>query len=129
MNNIWLIFYSLPLKKGPRIAVTEVSSLLTDELFAFMNEADFREAACLPYLLVKDETPSVRVAATKALGIVCLLSIYKEDLAFVEKFTQTLRPRLLADQNVNVRVWASWALANLCDSLVLLKFDPFPWFH
>ncbi|GFP81254.1 heat repeat-containing protein 6 [Phtheirospermum japonicum] len=63
-----------------------------------------------------DEVPSVRSAACRAIGVIaCFPQIYNS-VEVLEKFIHAAEHNAL-DKLVSVRITASWALANICDSL------------
>ncbi|XP_071446513.1 HEAT repeat-containing protein 6 [Hetaerina americana] len=67
----------------------------------------------------RDEEPTVKSAALRALGIYTLFPSLREDLHFLLDTFDTLQSALGNDHGRG-EVWskASWALANLCDALV-----------
>ncbi|KAF9995871.1 HEAT repeat-containing protein 6 [Entomortierella chlamydospora] len=67
-----------------------------------------------------DEHPSARAAACRAIGVFILFPSLREDSTHAVDLASTVLG-LCQDPNLNVRVRASWAVGNLCDSLVLLK--------
>ncbi|KAF8969068.1 HEAT repeat-containing protein 6 [Entomortierella lignicola] len=67
-----------------------------------------------------DEHPVARAAACRAIGVFILFPALREDNTHVVDMASTVLD-LCQDPNLNVRVRASWAVGNLCDSLVLLK--------
>ncbi|KAF9175295.1 HEAT repeat-containing protein 6 [Mortierella sp. AD010] len=67
-----------------------------------------------------DEHPSARAAACRAIGVFILFPSLREDSTHAVDLASTVLG-LCQDSNLNVRVRASWAVGNLCDSLVLLK--------
>ncbi|KAG0343185.1 HEAT repeat-containing protein 6 [Podila horticola] len=69
---------------------------------------------------VQDETPVARSSACRALGVFILFPFLREDSTHVLDMASAVLD-LCHDSNMTVRVRASWAVGNLCDSLVLLK--------
>ncbi|KAG0348556.1 HEAT repeat-containing protein 6 [Podila humilis] len=68
----------------------------------------------------QDDSPGTRSSTCRAIGVFILFPFFKEDSAhFLDMATTVLD--LCRDPNLGVRVRASWAVGNLCDSLVLLK--------
>ncbi|KAI3460726.1 hypothetical protein Pfo_017389 [Paulownia fortunei] len=66
---------------------------------------------------LNDEVPSVRSAACRAIGVIaCFPQIYHSSTEVLEKFIHAAEHNAL-DSLVSVRITASWALANICDSL------------
>ncbi|XP_057781200.1 uncharacterized protein LOC130999628 isoform X4 [Salvia miltiorrhiza] len=65
---------------------------------------------------LNDGVPLVRSAACRAIGVIgCFPQIY-HSAEVLEKFIQAAE-RNTCDSLVSVRITASWALANICDSL------------
>ncbi|PIN24648.1 hypothetical protein CDL12_02611 [Handroanthus impetiginosus] len=65
---------------------------------------------------VNDEVPSVRSAACRAIGVIaCFPQIYCST-EILEKFIHAAEHNVV-DSQLSVRITASWALANICDSL------------
>ncbi|KAL8459743.1 hypothetical protein ACS0TY_037015 [Phlomoides rotata] len=66
---------------------------------------------------LNDEVPSVRSAACRAIGVIaCFPQIYHSSTEVLEKFIHAAEHNS-RDSLVSVRITASWALANICDSL------------
>ncbi|CAO3627309.1 unnamed protein product [Mucor fragilis] len=96
------------------------------DCFASMSRAIFetfhyryqRLAVTLIFSLASDTDANVRAAACRALGVFVLFPSLREDPLF---FSDMLKAILLQkdDKTILVRVRASWAVANLCDALVL----------
>ncbi|KAM8720732.1 hypothetical protein ACLKA7_006727 [Drosophila subpalustris] len=61
--------------------------------------------------------PLVRAAALRALAVYVLHPTLRSDLVFVEH-TAELALRLIADNQLGVRIKAAWALGNISDALV-----------
>ncbi|KAF9393437.1 HEAT repeat-containing protein 6 [Podila verticillata] len=71
---------------------------------------------------VQDEAPVTRSSACRAIGVFILFPFLREDSTHVLDMASAVLS-LCHDPNMAVRVRASWAVGNLCDSLVLLKGD------
>ncbi|KAG0035670.1 HEAT repeat-containing protein 6 [Podila clonocystis] len=69
---------------------------------------------------VQDEAPVTRSSACRAIGVFILFPFLREDSTHVLDMASAVLD-LCHDPNMAVRVRASWAVGNLCDSLVLLK--------
>ncbi|KAG0078881.1 HEAT repeat-containing protein 6 [Podila epicladia] len=69
---------------------------------------------------VQDEAPVTRSSACRAIGVFILFPFLREDSAHVLDMSSAVLD-LCHDPSMAVRVRASWAVGNLCDSLVLLK--------
>jgi hypothetical protein len=63
--------------------------------------------------LCSDEAAAVRASACKTVGV--FISTWNSD--FISKSITILLRVLNSDSNLNARVWASWSIANLCDSI------------
>ncbi|KAK8947580.1 hypothetical protein KSP40_PGU011390 [Platanthera guangdongensis] len=90
---------------------------LTSTVFSILNK-DMQEFIISSAISVAldDETPSVKSAACRAIGVVVSFSqiIYNGNL--LTKFIRATE-FYTRDSTVLVRVTASWSLANICDSL------------
>lgn len=64
----------------------------------------------------KDEVPSVRSAACRAIGVIASFPRISESKNSLEELVNVILSNTL-DTSVSVRITASWALANICDSL------------
>ncbi|KAG0197753.1 HEAT repeat-containing protein 6 [Mortierella sp. GBA30] len=67
-----------------------------------------------------DENATVRAAACHAIGVFILFPSIREDSTHAVDMASTVLD-MCRDPNLTVRVRASWAVGNLCDSMVLLK--------
>ncbi|KAG0371907.1 HEAT repeat-containing protein 6 [Mortierella sp. AD032] len=67
-----------------------------------------------------DENAVARASACRAIGVFILFPSIREDYTSVVDMANSALD-LCRDPNLTVRVRASWAIGNLCDSLVLLK--------
>ncbi|KAF2895184.1 hypothetical protein ILUMI_10984 [Ignelater luminosus] len=66
----------------------------------------------------RDDENSVKAAAVRALAICVLYPSLREDSGFVVDVAETIH-QTLQDENMTVRIKASWSLGNLSDALVL----------
>ncbi|GAB2277718.1 hypothetical protein Dimus_012421 [Dionaea muscipula] len=84
---------------------------------------EFILSACI-IAAVRDEAPSVRSAACRAIGVIaCLPSVFTstENLhKFINAVDICTHHHL-----ISVRVPASWAMANICDSLRHMNFESY----
>ncbi|KAK2579621.1 hypothetical protein KPH14_011551 [Odynerus spinipes] len=69
---------------------------------------------------VRDEESAVRAASLRALGMLITLPPLEEDAGFLMDLADIVCFGL-EDQNLGVRIKATWALANLCDCLARRK--------
>ncbi|KAJ3047828.1 HEAT repeat-containing protein 6 [Rhizophlyctis rosea] len=80
-----------------------------------------RQFACLTLALgmVQDDDPTVRAAACRTLGVYVAYPVIldDQDMLFLIDVATTI-PQYVSDPNLNVRIRASWALANLCDAFI-----------
>lgn len=72
----------------------------------------------LLFACTKDEENTVRGAAVRALALCVLYPSLREDSGFVVDTAESIL-ETLKDENLTVRVKASWSLGNLSDALVL----------
>ncbi|KAF0524602.1 ARM repeat-containing protein [Gigaspora margarita] len=77
---------------------------------------------CIKILLnfSKDESATVRAAACRGLGVYILFPSLQQDTKFASDMALTVIQQM-SDQNLLVRVRSSWALGNLCDTMVILS--------
>ncbi|CAI8024384.1 HEAT repeat-containing protein 6 [Geodia barretti] len=80
-------------------------------------------AITLPLGLSRDATaaPSVSSGAVRVLGVYCTFPSLRQDQAFLQD-SQLAVLHALASSNQQMRVQASWALANLSDALTVSNF-------
>lgn len=65
---------------------------------------------------LRDDVPSVRSAACRAIGVITCFPLISESAEMLGKFTHAVEKNS-RDSLILVRIAASWALANICDSL------------
>ncbi|CAG8513418.1 4626_t:CDS:10, partial [Ambispora leptoticha] len=70
--------------------------------------------------MVQDESPNVRASACRALGVFILFPCLSEDTIFATDMALSVIQNI-SDTTLLVRIRSSWALGNLCDSLVTLS--------
>ncbi|KAK6184220.1 hypothetical protein SNE40_006730 [Patella caerulea] len=70
--------------------------------------------------LTNDDDKLVKSAAVRALGVYILYPCLKENVNFVADTANAVL-MCMEDSSINVRMKAAWAMANLCDALVLNK--------
>ncbi|RKP14741.1 armadillo-type protein [Piptocephalis cylindrospora] len=95
-------------------ALCEVISYVSSKVVEQLNRA--QRVFLITYLLgtAEDASASVRAAACRSLGI--WVALAREDELFLLDAANSLLSRG-SDEGINVRIRASWALANLCDTL------------
>ncbi|KAM7531528.1 hypothetical protein LguiB_034938 [Lonicera macranthoides] len=86
------VFFSLPKEKQDFILINSINAALNDEV------------------------PSVRSAACRAIGVIACLPQISQSAEILDKFIHAVEINT-RDPLVSVRITASWALANICDSL------------
>ncbi|CAG8564763.1 9383_t:CDS:10 [Ambispora gerdemannii] len=70
--------------------------------------------------MVQDESPNVRASACRTLGVFILFPCLSEDTIFATDMALSIIQNI-SDATLLVRIRSSWALGNLCDSLVTLS--------
>lgn len=75
-------------------------------------------AITLLFSLTSDTDANVRAAACRTLGVYVLFPSLREDPLFVSDMTKAVLAQK-DDKAIVVRVRATWAIANMCDALVL----------
>ncbi|CAJ0836243.1 12715_t:CDS:10, partial [Entrophospora sp. SA101] len=68
----------------------------------------------------KDESSSVKAAACRCLGVLVMFPCLNQDLKFISDMV-TIIIRHISDTNLMVKIRSSWALGNLCDTMVLSR--------
>ncbi|KAJ6244439.1 malaria antigen-related [Anaeramoeba flamelloides] len=90
----------------------------TPQIFEMLPEKLRVVCITLSFGATDDKINLVRAAACKTLGIYTLFERNREDSFFMSD-TAKILIKSLTDQNLKVRVMASWSLGNLCDALFL----------
>ncbi|CAG8437478.1 9765_t:CDS:10 [Scutellospora calospora] len=93
-------------------------SYIPANIFSSLPNRNF----CIKILLnySKDESANVRAAACRGLGVYILFPSLQQDTKFASDMALTVIQQM-SDQNLLVRVRSSWALGNLCDTMVILS--------
>ncbi|KAM1339707.1 hypothetical protein ACFX2I_038454 [Malus domestica] len=65
---------------------------------------------------VSDDVPSVRSAACRAIGVISMFPQVSQSAEILDKFVHAVEINT-RDPLISVRITASWALANICDSI------------
>ncbi|XP_077233476.1 ARM repeat superfamily protein isoform X2 [Tasmannia lanceolata] len=107
------------LHKAPMVRAASVTCFAgtTSSVFFLLpkEKQDFIISSVIS-LAISDEVPSVRAAACRAIGVIsCFPQIFESTEILVE-FIRAAEINT-HDTLVSVRITASWALANICDSL------------
>lgn len=71
----------------------------------------------LLFAAVRDEESAVRAAGVRALGVLVSAPVMEEDAGFLMDLAD-VASLATEDDNLGVRVKATWALASLCDTLL-----------
>ncbi|KAI8987688.1 armadillo-type protein [Mycotypha africana] len=101
-----------------RSAACDCFAALSQEVFEGLSVRFQRLAITLLFSLAADMNKYVRAAAYRTLGIFILFPSLREDPLFVSEMIKSLLSQK-DEKTVLIRVRASWAMANLCDALVL----------
>ncbi|KAH6806622.1 hypothetical protein C2S51_031453 [Perilla frutescens var. frutescens] len=97
-------------------SVTCFAGMTSSVFFSLPKDKQDYIISCSINAALNDEVPSVRSAACRAIGVIaCFPQIYRST-EILEKFIHAAE-RNTHDPLVSVRITASWALANICDSL------------
>ncbi|CAG5122678.1 unnamed protein product [Candidula unifasciata] len=103
-----------------RSGACECMANIGEEVFAKLPTARQMQCVTLVLGLAGDEDKLIRASAVRALGVYIMYSGLKEDVAFVLDAGKAILSCMGCPSNC-VRFKAAWALANLCDTLVLNK--------
>lgn len=98
-------------------AVSIFSNIIPETFETFGNQLSDRIIS-LVFSMMMDESPNVRQSACRTVGVFVLFNRLQNDYNFLKRAMQDFET-LLMDSSLNVRVRASWSLANLCDTLRL----------
>ncbi|NXL92525.1 HEAT6 protein, partial [Alectura lathami] len=97
-------------------ACDALSSILPE---AFSSLQDEQQVLCVTLLLGLNhsETPLLKAAAVRALGVYILFSCLRQDVMFVADTANSILDSL-QDKYLSVRAKAAWSLGNLTDTLI-----------
>ncbi|KAL1925631.1 uncharacterized protein VTP21DRAFT_514 [Calcarisporiella thermophila] len=103
------------------IACDIISNISEDQ---YQQLSQKQQLLLVPLLLglAQDENCFVRASACRALGILVLYRILREDILFVADMAEVMILQS-TDSQLSVRIRASWSLGNLCDTLGQLWDD------
>ncbi|NXC44094.1 HEAT6 protein, partial [Penelope pileata] len=98
-------------------ACDALSSILPEAFSSLQND---QQILCITLLLGLNhsETPLVKAAAVRALGVYILFSCLRQDVMFVADTANAIL-NSLHDKSPNVRAKAAWSLGNLTDTLIV----------
>ncbi|XVF53243.1 hypothetical protein PTKIN_Ptkin05aG0084100 [Pterospermum kingtungense] len=97
-------------------SVTCFAGITSSVFFTLTKEKQDFVVSSLITTAKHDKVPSVRSAACRAIGVVSCFQKYSESAEILGKFIHAVEVNT-HDPVVSVRIPASWALANICDSL------------
>jgi len=103
-------------QQSVRAAAVSIFSNIVPSTFDTFSDNISQEIITLVFSTIKDESPNVRTAACRTIGVFVLFSRLQNNLEFMKSSMRSFEA-LLEDKVLNVRVRASWSIANLCDSL------------
>lgn len=69
--------------------------------------------------LSRDENPSVKSSAVRALGVLCQYYSLPDDIGFLLDCSERIGEGLGSNESLTVRIQAGWAVGNLTDSFLL----------
>ncbi|TXG50166.1 hypothetical protein EZV62_022690 [Acer yangbiense] len=97
-------------------SVTCFAGITSSVFFSLMEETHDFIISSLINAALHDEVPSVRSAACRAIGVISCFPQISQSAVILDKFIHAVEINT-RDPLVSVRITASWALANICDSL------------
>ncbi|OMO95180.1 Armadillo-like helical [Corchorus capsularis] len=97
-------------------SVTCFAGITSSVFFALTKEKQDFVVSSLISAAMHDKVPSVRSAACRAIGVISCFQKISESAEILGKFIHAVEMNT-HDAVVSVRIPASWALANICDSL------------
>ncbi|KAL6349295.1 hypothetical protein AAG906_033951 [Vitis piasezkii] len=109
-----ILWHTFPMVRAA--SVTCFAGITSSVFFSLTKEKQDFILSSLINAAVNDEVPSVRSAGCRAIGVItCFLQI-SQSAETLQKFIHAVESNT-RDPLVLVRITASWALANICDSL------------
>ncbi|KAI9092290.1 hypothetical protein K1719_027790 [Acacia pycnantha] len=112
----------MPLMFGHSSAMVRAASVtcfagMTSAVFiSFTKDKQDFIMSCLINASLHDDAPSVRSAACRAIGIISCFPQIRQSAEILDKFINAVETNT-RDPLVSVRITASWALANISDSI------------
>ncbi|EXC28324.1 hypothetical protein L484_011828 [Morus notabilis] len=97
-------------------SVTCFAGITSSVFFSLEKEKQELILSSLFYAAKCDEVPSVRSAACRAIGVISCFPQVFQSAEILAKFVYAVEINT-RDSSVSVRITASWALANICDSV------------
>uniref|UniRef100_A0A803QMU6 DUF4042 domain-containing protein n=1 Tax=Cannabis sativa TaxID=3483 RepID=A0A803QMU6_CANSA len=97
-------------------SVTCFAGITSSVFFSLTKEKqDFILSAAI-YAAKQDEVPSVRSASCRAIGVISCIPQVFQSAEILNKLIHAVEINT-RDPSISVRITASWALANICDSI------------
>ncbi|KAF8379868.1 hypothetical protein HHK36_027333 [Tetracentron sinense] len=109
-----VLFHISPMVRAA--SVTCFAGITSSVFFSLTEEMQDFVLSCSISAALNDEVPSVRSAACRAIGVIACFPQISYRAKILEKFVHAAEFNT-HDSLVSVRITASWALANICDSL------------
>ncbi|XP_042948175.1 HEAT repeat-containing protein 6 isoform X2 [Carya illinoinensis] len=97
-------------------SVTCFAGITSHVFFSLVKEKQDFILSSLINASICDEVPSVRSAACRAIGVIACFPQVSQSAEIRDKFIRAVEINT-RDPLVSVRITASWALANICDSI------------
>ncbi|PON93044.1 Coatomer beta subunit [Trema orientale] len=105
-----------PSCKVKAASVTCFAGITSSVFFSLVQEKQGFILSAVIYAAKHDEVPSVRSAACRAIGVISCFPQVFNSAEILDKLIHAVEINT-HDPSVSVRITASWALANLCDSI------------
>eukprot|EP01156_Anaeramoeba_ignava_P002446 Anaeramoba_ignava/a218414_12.p1 GENE.a218414_12~~a218414_12.p1 ORF type:complete len:971 (+),score=253.16 a218414_12:57-2915(+) len=103
------------------ISILNSLASLSSSSCAMLNQDLRRESINFIHKSTSNGNANVRISAFRALGNLSLFSVVRETPGFIDQTLSSIIISLNKDKTANVRIRASWALANVCDTFCLDK--------
>ncbi|KAK7405349.1 hypothetical protein VNO78_06597 [Psophocarpus tetragonolobus] len=97
-------------------SVTCFAGMTSSVFICFTKEKQDFILSSLMHAAVRDNVPSVRCAACRAIGIISCFPQVCQSAEVLDKFIHAVEINT-RDALISVRITASWALANICDAI------------
>ncbi|KAL9298060.1 hypothetical protein ACSQ67_023956 [Phaseolus vulgaris] len=97
-------------------SVTCFAGMTSSVFMCFTKEKQDFILSSLGHAAVRDNVPSVRSSACRAIGIISCFPQVCQSAEVLEKFIHAVEINT-RDALISVRITASWALANICDAI------------
>ncbi|KAL5551204.1 hypothetical protein UlMin_001380 [Ulmus minor] len=97
-------------------SVTCFAGITSSVFSSLLKEKQELILSSLIYAAEQDEVPSVRSASCRAIGVISCFPQVCQSAETLDKFIHAVGINT-RDTSISVRITASWALANICDSI------------